>query len=491
VPAPHQASGLHPVTRDGPHGIRLVETGGGGEDLSPVSSRAPAESFLPTDGQRRSADPAMSIETQTINRDGGGRGMDIPRRRSALRRFWPLIAAAAAAILLGCIVVLSGGLTPQRTIRVPASSVTTGLVSKGLFRDATVLNGKVEARDTLFLDALEGGQIQRLLVHAGDHVQAGQPLLELRNSQLQLDVLNQEGRLIESITQLEAYERQLEQQRADNTKTLDTIDYDITRLTRSNERRSKLLDRGFAPREQLDQIQDELAHAQRQHTTQAESNRRLEALRLQQTPAIAAQLASLRRSLAITAHELDDLIVKAPATGRVTSFDLKVGQNRNRGDRLAEITLDSGFKISARVDEFYLGRVSPGQMAQAMINGRDERLVVARVYPQIQNGQFSVDLDFPARQPDGLLPGEAVAGRLYLGADQPALTLPAGAFLERSGGDWVMVVSENGKTAVKRRVRLGRRNSDQVEVLGGLAVGERIITSDYSSFTDVSRVVIK
>jgi HlyD family secretion protein len=432
----------------------------------------------------------MSVETQLFNRGSTGTGMDTPRRQSFWRRFWPAIGLGVGTLVLGAVVV-SGVFAPQRTVRVPVASITIGVVTQGLFRDATVLNGKVEARDTLFLDALEGGQIQRLLVHAGDHVEEGKPMLELRNSQLQLDVLNQEGRLIESITQLEAYERQLEQQRADNTKTLDGIDYDITRLTRANERRTKLLEGGYVPQEQLDQIQDELGHAQRLRVTQIESNRHLEALRVQQMPSISAQLASLRRSLAITARELDDLVVKAPATGRVTSFDLKVGQNRNRGDRLAEITLDSGFKVSAKVDEFYLGRVRQGQVAQVTINGRDENIIVTRVYPEVQDGLFSVDLDFHGQQPPELLPGEAVSGRLYLGADQPALTLPAGAFMERSGGDWVMVVSPNGKTAERRRVKIGRRNADQVEVLSGLAAGERIITSDYSSFVDADQVVLK
>jgi HlyD family secretion protein len=416
--------------------------------------------------------------------------MDRPVQRNAWRRYG-LPAAGVGLVLL----VLTGLYLmfgrPERTVRATSAAVTISTVEQGVFRDSTVLNGKVQARDTLFLDALEGGQIRRVLVQAGDTVVAGQPMLELHNSQLELDILNDEGRLIESTTQLQAYERQLEQQRAENIQALDRIEYDIQRLTRSNERRGKLLAQGFAPREQLDQIQDELAQAIRLRTTQIESNRRLEQLRVEQMPSIRSQLASLRRSLSITRQKLDDLVVKAPAAGRITALDLKLGQNRNRGDRLAEITLNTGYKVVASVDEFYLGRLKAGQTAEADVHGRNEKLTVSRVYPQVQNGVFTVDLTFAGREPPDLLPGEAVTGRLYLGADRPAVVLPTGPFLERSGGDWVMVMSKNGKQADRRRVKLGRRNSEQVEVLSGLSPGERVITSNYSGYEEFQRVVLK
>ncbi len=221
---------------------------------------------------------------------------------------------------------------------------------------------------------------------------------------------------------------------------------------------------------------------------QVETNKRQEALRVQQLPQIRQEMASLQKSLQITRATLDDLTVKAPASGRLTAMDLQPGENRNRGDRLGQITLETGFKIAAQVDEYYLGRVAPGQTGQIDIDGRTLNLKAERIYPEVKNGAFTVDLSFEGPQPQGLLPGEMVQGKLSLGADRPALVLPAGAFLERSGGDWVFVVAPDGRHADRRRIKIGRRNSEQVEVLSGLRPGERVITSDYQGLEKIDRV---
>ena len=186
--------------------------------------------------------------------------------------------------------------------------------------------------------------------------------------------------------------------------------------------------------------------------------------------------------------KLDDLTVKASATGRITVLDLKIGQNVKQGDHVAELVPETGFKVSASVDEYYLPRVRTGQTAMADFNGKDVRLKATRVYPQVKDGVFTVDLAFDGAQPEGLTTGAAVQGRLSLGGDQPALVLPAGAFLERSGGDYVFVLSPDGHHADRRRIKLGRRNSEQVEVLQGLKPGERVITSDYEGYEKLDRI---
>jgi HlyD family secretion protein len=180
--------------------------------------------------------------------------------------------------------------------------------------------------------------------------------------------------------------------------------------------------------------------------------------------------------------------VRAPVAGLVTAMDLKIGENRNRGQRLAEITPDTGFKLSATVDEYYLGRVRAGQVARVERDGKPWQLQVTRVYPQVKDGGFMVDLAFDGATPDGLLRGQSLQGRLSLGEDQPGIVLASGAFLERSGGDWVFVLDATGNSAQRRRVQLGRRNAEQVEVLAGLEPGERVITSDYTGLERIDRI---
>jgi HlyD family secretion protein len=401
--------------------------------------------------------------------------------------------AGAGALAAAVSLAMAGAFLskPQSSVRVPLSNVTIDAARTGVFHDLTTLQGKVVPKDTVYLDALEGGQVQRVLVQAGDRVAAGQPLVEFRNTELELEVLDQEGRLVESITQLQSYEKQLEQNRADNEKALAQIDYNVLRLKRMASRRDPLLKAGYLAPEASDQIHDELDYDRQLRPLQVQTNERQEELRREQLPQIHNEMQSLQKSLSVSHAKLDDLVVKAPVAGRLTAMDLKIGENRNRGDRLGEITLDTGFKISADVDEFYLGRVSAGQSATIDVHGQSETLKVTRVYPQVHGGVFTIDLVFTGRPPDGLIPGETVQGRLTLGADRPGLIVPTGPFLERTGGDWIFVVAPDGRHADRRRIRIGRRTADQVEVLAGLKPGEQVITSDYQGWDKIERIDLK
>jgi HlyD family secretion protein len=407
------------------------------------------------------------------------------------RRLWlRLGAAATAAVLIAAIAALFLG-TAERSIRVAAAGVTVARVSQGVFHDFIPLRGKVVPLNTVYLDALEGGRVDRLLVQAGDTVTAGQPLVELSNTELELDVLDREGRLVESITQLQAYETQLEQNRVANRKALAQFDYDVIRLQRSAARRNVLAADDAEPLEVKDQVQDELDYDIKVRPMQAESNRKQEQLRLQQLPQIHSQLLKLQQDLTITHGKLDNLTVRAPVAGRLTAMDLKVGENRNRGERFGEITPDTGDKLAAEVDEYYLGRVQNGQTAAIEIGAETSVLQVVRVYPKVASGTFTVDLAFRDATPAGLLPGQTLQGKLALGADRTATILPAGAFLERTGGDWVFVLAKDGQSALRRSIKIGRRNDEQVEVLSGLAAGERAIISDYTGLERIDRIDLK
>jgi HlyD family secretion protein len=398
--------------------------------------------------------------------------------------------AAIVALLLITVAVLFLG-TAERSLRVASSSVTVSRVIQGPFHDFIPLRGKVVPMNTVYLDALEGGRVDRILAQAGDVVTDGQPLVELSNTELELDVLDREGRLVESITQLQAYETQLEQNRVANQKALAQIDYDVTRLERSVTRRIILASADAEPLEVKDQVQDELNYDHNLRPLQDESNRRQERLRVQQLPQIHSQLLKLQQDLKITHGKLDNLTVRAPVTGRLTAMDLKVGENRNRGERFGEITPETGNKLAAEVDEYYLGRVQNDQIADIEIADKTWTLKVIRVYPKVTNGTFTVDFAFQGATPAGLLPGQALQGKLALGADRPATILPAGAFLERTGGDWIFVLAKDGHSALRRTIKIGRRNAAQVEVLSGLAAGDQVITSDYTGFERIDRLDLK
>ena len=381
--------------------------------------------------------------------------------------------------VIAVIVVGARTLRTGRTVRMSADAVTIATVQRAVFRDFVPLRGRVVPRDIVYLDAQEGGRVERVLVEAGDTVTAGQPILEFGNTELQLEVIEREVRIIDQINNLRSTERSLEQDRQMNLRSLAEIQYNIVRLGRLTDRRNSLAGRGAASVADREDAADELSYYDSLHPIVAQSSARQEDWRVQRTPEIRDELDKLQQNLSIVRGKLDNLIVRAPVSGRLTDLDLKVGENCERGKRLAQITPDTGFKLSADVDEFYLARVRRGQRADMEFAAATVPVRVSRVYPRVEDGQFTIDLAFESAAPAGLLPGEASQGRLRLGEDVSAVVIPAGAFLEQSGGDWIFVLAPGGHSAARRRIRLGRRNAEQLEVLAGLSPGERVVVSDY------------
>jgi HlyD family secretion protein len=424
--------------------------------------------------------------------------MDAPRHpsdRPIMHSWWQrkrarrvLLTAIMIAALLALAFAAGHGI--RRTTRATFNSVSLASVQLGTFHDYTPLRAHVMALNTVYLDVQQGGRVEKVYVQAGDDVTQGELLVELSNSQLELDVLEREARLVESVSELESYQTQLEQNRVANARAAAAIEYNIIRLRRSLARRKILAADRAEPLETMEQVSDELDYDLKIEPLQQESNRRQEQLRFDQLPQIEEQLRSLQQDLHLTHAQLDKLNVRAPMAGRLTAINARAGENRNIGDRLGEIMSDAGFRLNASVDEYYIGRVHKAQQAVVTIRGHDYALAVTRIYPQVKDGLFSVDLDFSVAPPADLTPGENVQGRLTLGSDRVALILPIGPFLDRTGGEWVYVVSTDHSFAERRNIKVGRRNADQLEVLSDLKPGETVLISSYETLGDVDRVVL-
>jgi HlyD family secretion protein len=423
----------------------------------------------------------------------GGMDRRLQHKRWALAG-WPLavriglVATAAVVVVLIAVRLIAGSGT--RTLRVPTEQLTIAGVEQGVFHDLIPLHANVVPRETVYIDAIDGGRIERVLVQAGDVVQEGQPLIELSNTNLALQVIQQESQLNQAISQLQQNEIALEQDKLSNDRALADVDFNLTRLGRSAKRRETLATEGAEALEQRDVVTDELAYYTRLRPIQAESGQRQSDLRDRLLPDIHHQLKILRGNLIVVHDKLDSLVIRAPVTGKVTAIDLKVGENRAPGQRLAEVTPDAGMKLTADVDEYYLPRVRIGQTAIVDLNGTPATLAVQRVSPQVRNGHFTIDLYFAGPSPANLVAGTTAQGRLQLGGDLPAKVLPVGAFLERTGGEWIFVVAADGRTAERRQIKVGRRSSEQLEILSGLRVREKVITSDYAGLDRVDRLVL-
>ena len=414
--------------------------------------------------------------------------MDTPIEPAWWRRPYVLPALyVAGAVLAVGILTLAFWSTRERSFRTPLANVTVSTVEKNVFHDFVPLHGTVVPKDAVEIDALVGGQVEQILVQAGDQVEKGQPMVIFRNEQLQLRVLQAEGQTAQGISSVQGQLNQLENTRANNETALANIRYQITTLEHDLARYEPLLKVGAIYAITVEQARDQLDHYRALLPLQLDTNARAEKLRAKQLPGLQEQEDALLASLKFNQHQLDALTEKAPVAGKLTALNVsKIGENVNQGFHLAEINPPTGFKISADIDQYYLARTKKGQSADIDIDTVRYKLRVDRIYPQVKNGTFTADLIFDGKAPQNPTQGTGVDGKLSLGADGQALILASGAFLEASGGDYVFVL--NGNSAYKRRVKLGRRNVEQVEVLQGLQPGDRVITSDYSTYDKIDRI---
>jgi len=414
--------------------------------------------------------------------------MDRYRSKPRFDRRWFAVGALSVGVILIALWVLATG--AERRYRAHAHTITLAQVESGQFRDFVPLRGRIVPRDVVYLDAIEGGRVEKVLFEVGDKVAAGDILVIFSNTALQLDVIEREVRVIEQINVLRNTEQSLEQARLANARALLDIDYNIKRLSRSLDRRGTLAAKGVATAEERDKIQDELDWYVRTRVIVSESNHRQDELRMHQLPEVRDSLVKLEENLIVTREKLKNLTARAPVSGRLTAMDLKIGQNANRGERLGEIVPETGIKIFADVDEFYLGRVKANQAVDVQIGEAIIATHIARIQPQVKDGRFQVDLDFDNAPPAGLLPGQSISGKLRLGQDRPALVLPSGEFLQQTGGDWVFVAAPDGQVAVRRRIKVGRRNQDQLEILDGLTAGEKVMISSYEGLEQIDKVTL-
>jgi HlyD family secretion protein len=403
----------------------------------------------------------------------------------------PRLAAAALSVAIaaaGIYGYVRYGLT--RTLNIDAERISISPVHAGSFHDYVPINGNVQPRDTVYLDAVDGGQVVQVLIEEGALVSAGQPLVKLTNTNLQLQVINSEAQLSEQLNRLTSTKLTFEQTKLTHARELIDVQFQIDqakqRLARiaplANSGAVKLADIEDARLElsRLDQLKVELAHA-----THVDAE-----LQREQIVQLDRAVKGLNANLDLARENLDNLVIKAPIAGHLTSLEAHLGESKLPGQRLGQIDQVDGFKVVALVDEHYLARVGAGQNATAEIGGTEHRMRLAKVYPEVRDRQFKVDLVFLEATPSSVRRGQTLQLRLEVGATSVGLIVANGAFYEDTGGQWAFVLVDD-RNVERRAIKFGRRNPEQVQVLEGLRDGERIITSSYETLKQFDRIELR
>lgn len=371
------------------------------------------------------------------------------------------------------------------------SGMTVGDVTSGSFNDYIRINGKVETGVTVQVSALETGIVESRLVEEGAMVNAGDVILTLRNPNLQQQILDSESQLAERQNMLRDTEIAMEKERLQIKQDLLAARTELARKSRVAQQQQALYDEDLTPREEYLKAREDCQLA-RENLNLLISRQRQDSLyRSVQVAMMKESLNNMQENFMLVRQRADNLNIRASHSGQLGSLNAELGQNISAGQQIGQINILDNYKISVRIDEHYIDRVSPGLKGIAKKQEHQFPLTLKKVYPEVTDGQFRADFIIDGELPEKIRVGQTFSIDLLLGEPSEAVMVPRGTFFQNTGGKWVYVLDGEGKTATRREIRIGRQNPQYYEILEGLAPGERIITSSYTSFGDAYRIIIK
>jgi len=417
-------------------------------------------------------------------------GMD----RVIKKKKWPPKRIAAFALLgifiIALLYMLIFGIS-KSSLNVKTERLTISTVTRGPFQEFIPVIGNVLPIKTVYLDAVEGGRVEEIYLEAGSMVKKGEKILKLANTNLLLQIMWREAELFQQSNNLRNTRLSMEQYRLRLSQELADIENQLQQQKRIYERYKELIKDNLISRHQFELAQDQFEYLKKKKELTIESQKNDLEFRQRQIEAIEASLKRMQENLAIVKQKQENLTIKAPVSGHLTALNAEIGQSKSPGERLGQIDVLEGFKVRAAIDEHYIARVEVGKKGQFDFAGNTYTLAVKKIYPEVREGRFEVDMEFIGKEPADITRGQTLHIRLELSDVSEAILLPRGGFYQTTGGNWVYVLDKSTKVATKRKIRLGRQNPQMFEVLEGLKPGDQVITSSYESFGNMDRLVLK
>ncbi|OJV16752.1 MAG: efflux transporter periplasmic adaptor subunit [Dyadobacter sp. 50-39] len=403
------------------------------------------------------------------------------------KKFWnsKRISIIGGSVLLAAFLIYQFFFADKRSkLNVEQDKLTISTVQKGKFDEFIVVTGVVQPLKTIQLDAIVGGYVTEKLIEGGNMVKQGDVLLRLENQNLKLSFLQSETEASRLVNDLQNTRQNLKVARFTLQKTLSDLDFQLDQAKDAHDRNVKLYKDKVIPEADYLKTKRDYEKLVRQREIEIESQKYQEENAKMQINQLEGTLASTQKNVSLWRQTLDNLVVKAPVSGLLSSMNIEVGSNISQGQNIGQIDDLNGFKMRVSVDEHYLSRIFVGLAGSMEFNGKDYGLKIIKIYPEILSGRFEVDMKFDSGAPEMVKRGQSAPIRLQLGQPSQATLLPVGGFFSETGGNWVYVVSDGGKRAAKRKITLGRKNPEYFEVLEGLQPGEKVITSSYENFGD-------
>ncbi len=377
------------------------------------------------------------------------------------------------------------------SLNISIEKITIDTVTKGEFDDYITVIGQVEPITTIYLDALEGGRVVERYIEEGEMVKKGDVILKLENRELYQTILISETSLAEKENYLRTARINFEVDRIQSKRNLLENKLLLSKATRKFEQNKKLYENQLIAKEDYLQAEEDFMYQKELleiNKQKAVSDSLIKAKDIVQ---LESDMVKMRKALMYVQERLDNLLVKAPVDGQLGMLNAEIGQQLGQGTSLGQINVLSGYKVQALIDEHYIDRIVPDLTATLERQDKEFGLRVRKVYPEVRQGQFKIDLVFTGSMPENVRTGQTYHIKLQLGEPAEATLISQGAFYQSTGGQWIYVLDKAGNTAVKRNIKIGSKNPTYFEVLEGLQPGEKVITSGYELFGDNERLVLK
>lgn len=410
------------------------------------------------------------------------------------KKKWTSKKVLTVVFVTGIVLLISGSIyftSGATKLNVDSERLTVSEVKRGPFKEFIPVNGIVLPLTTIYLDALEGGRVEEKYVEDGTMMKKGEPILKLSNTDLELSLANQETAVFNLLTQMRISKNAAQQ----NTIMKLNQNTDVENTLREAERvytvNKKLFNEKVISEQEYRQSENNYKYAVQKKKLTEQILKQDSVSTKEEYEQAQESYKRTQQSLAIMRQKVEDLIVRAPIDGQLTSMDAEIGQNKNKGERLGQIDVLSGFKVRVDIDEHYISRIYTGLIGEFTFGGKDYKLKIHKVYTQVTNGKFQVDMKFEGEVAKEIRRGQTLQIRLALSDETEALLLAKGSFYQQTGGNWVFKLNEDGSKAYRVDVQLGRQNPEYYEVVQGLQPGDKVITSGYDNYENTQELILK
>jgi HlyD family secretion protein len=391
------------------------------------------------------------------------------------------------ALILFVIINSSG----NSKLNVEKERLSINEARSGIFQENIPVNGVVLPISTIYLDAIEGGRVEEKYVEDGAIMKKGEPILRLSNTDLELSLVNQETSVYNLLTQMQISQNAARQNTINKLNQYTDVESGLIEAKRIYDLNKKLYEKDAIAGQELIKSKNEYNYQKERMQLANQILQQDSVATKQEQGQVQNSYQRTQNALELMRRKVSDLVVKAPVDGQLTSLDAEIGQSKNKGERLGQIDVLSGFKVRVDIDEHYISRIYTGQQGSFTFNNNQYFLVIKKVYTQVTNGRFQVDMVFENEVPEGIRRGQTLQIRVALSQEKEALLIPKGGFFQQTGGNWIFKVSEDGSTAYRVDISLGSQNTEYYEVLSGLQAGDKVITSSYDNYGDVEELVLK